>query len=62
MVKNKFRGIIEQICIPDKIYGGMQVSIIHFGANALKLDMVQFQSISFYYGGEIRKQPWRIMI
>ena len=33
-----------------------------FDADNLKLDMVQFQIISFCLGREIRKQPWRIPI
>ena len=33
-----------------------------FGADNLKLDMVQFQIVSFCLGREIRKQPWRIPI
>ena len=33
-----------------------------FGADNLKLDMVQFQIVSFCLGREIRKQPWRISI
>ncbi len=33
-----------------------------FGADNLKLAIVQFLIISFYRGREIQKQPWRISI